>query len=248
MLINVNLDDIDLTKTTIQRTGILAPTTADTKSTENYLKNLYSPIVEVTDTLNLVKSPFFIFKSNTVTNQVEPRFENLIYQLEAEANRKLTEYETILTADFSRKIEDSKIGLGFKPTVRNVCAVIMASAEAFIRLMDEVHTNAWNVKYDPVRQLAILDNPSSAPGTDTVENVKKSQEASNQNQGLSTSQVPVYPWPQFFVETPDDKKGRFQLRYIADPSVVDITKGYLYDKWPEVEFVEEYMRRYYSKI
>ncbi len=35
---------------------------------------------------------------------------------------------------------------------------------------------------------------------------------------------------------------RFQLRYIADPSVVDITKGYLYDKWPEVEFVEEYMR------
>jgi hypothetical protein len=118
----------------------------------------------------------------------------------------------------------------------------MASAEAFIRLMDEVHTNAWNVKYDPVRQLAILDNPSSAPGTDTVENVKKSQEASNQNQGLSTSQVPVYPWPQFFVETPDDKKGRFQLRYIADPSVVDITKGYLYDKWPEVEFVEEYMR------
>jgi len=252
MLINVNLDDIDLTKTTIQQTGILAPTTADTQTTKVYLEKLYTPILEVSlnpvassnqsSSVNLVKTPFFIFKSNTVTNQVEPRFENLIYQLEAEANRKLTDYETILTADFSRKIEDSKIGLGFKPTVRNVCAVIMASAEAFIRLMDEVHTNAWNVKYDPVRQLAILDNPSSAPGTDTVENVKKSQEASNQNQGLSTSQVPVYPWPQFFVETPDDKKGRFQLRYIADPSVVDITKGYLYDKWPEVEFVEEYMR------
>jgi hypothetical protein len=190
----------------------------------------------------LVKTPFFIFKSNTVTSQVEPRFENLIYQLEAEANRKLTDYETKLTADFSRKIEDTKIGIGFRPTVRNVCAVIMASAEAFIRLMDEVHTNAWNVKYDPIRQLSILDNPSSAPGTDTLEKVGKSQEAANQNQGLSTSQIPVYPWPQFFVETPDDKKGRFQLRYIADPSVVDITKGYLYDKWPEVEFVEEYMR------
>jgi hypothetical protein len=243
MLINVNVNDIDLTKTTIQRTGILSPTTADTKSTDIYLKNLYNTGVEVnTNTLNVIKPPFFIFKSNTVTSQVEPRFENLIYQLEAEANRKLTDYETRLTADFSRKIEDSKIGLGFRPTVRNICAVIMASAEAFIRLMDEVHTNAWNVKYDPVRQLSILDNPSSAPGTDTLGNIKKSQESANQNQGLSTSQVPVYPWPQFFVETPDDKKGRFQLRYIADPSVVDITKGYLYDKWPEVEFVEEYMR------
>ena len=245
MLINVNLNDIDLTKTTIQQTGILAPTTADTIITEGYLNNLYKEVVEVSlnsNTLNLVKTPFFIFKSNTVTSQVEPRFENLIYQLEAEANRKLTDYETKLTADFSRKIEDTKIGIGFRPTVRNVCAVIMASAEAFIRLMDEVHTNAWGVKYDPIRQLSILDNPSSAPGTDTLEKVGKSQEAANQNQGLSTSQIPVYPWPQFFVETPDDKKGRFQLRYIADPSVVDITKGYLYDKWPEVEFVEEYMR------
>ncbi len=195
MLINVNVNDIDLTKTTIQRTGILSPTTADTKSTDTYLKNLYNTGVEVnTNTLNVIKPPFFIFKSNTVTSQVEPRFENLIYQLEAEANRKLTDYETRLTADFSRKIEDSKIGLGFRPTVRNICAVIMASAEAFIRLMDEVHTNAWNVKYDPVRQLSILDNPSSAPGTDTLGNIKKSQESANQNQGLSTSQRKKTIW------------------------------------------------------
>ena len=110
-----------------------------------------------------------------------------------EVNRKLTQYETALTADFARKIEDTKIGLGFKPSIRNISAVVMASAEAFIRLLDEVHTNAWNVKYDPVRQLAILDNPSSAPGTDTMGNIPKSQQATNQNQGLSTSQVPVYP-------------------------------------------------------
>jgi hypothetical protein len=118
----------------------------------------------------------------------------------------------------------------------------MASAEGFIRLLDEVHTNAWNVKYDPIRQLAILDNPSSAQGTETEGNVKISQPAQSSNQGLVNGQTPVYPWPQFFVETPEDKKGRFQLKYIADPSVVDLTKGYLYEKWPEVEFVEEYMR------
>ena len=162
--------------------------------------------------------------------------------MEAEANRKLSEYEEKLTADFQRKIEDPTLGIGFKPTVRNVSAVIMASAEAFIRLMDEVHTNAWNVKYDPIRRLAILNNPSSAPGVDTTDNYKTSNESENLNQGLSTGQIPVYPWPQYFEETPEDKKGRFQLKYIGDPSVVDTTKGYLYDKWPEVEFVEEYMR------
>jgi hypothetical protein len=162
--------------------------------------------------------------------------------METQANAKLSEAETLLSADLARKIEDKATGLGFKPTVRNVIAVIMASAEAFIRLMDDVHTNAWNVKYDPIRKAAILDNPSSAPGSDTVQVVNISTSAQQSNQGLSTSQVPVYPWPQFFVETPEDKKGRFQLKYLADPSVVNLTKGYLYDKWPEVEFVEEYMR------
>ncbi len=252
LLVNVTLDDVDLEKTTIEQSGKLAPTTADTKITKTYLEKTLSPSLEVTlnqelvtspeKSVNVVIPPLFIFKSSSVTNSSIPRFENLIYQMEAEANRKLTEYETKLTADFSKKIEDPTLGIGFKPTVRNISAVVMASAEAFIRLMDEVHTNAWNVKYDPVRRLAILDNPSSAPGTDTVDNYKTSQQSQNQNQGLSTGQIPVYPWPQFFVETPDDKKGRFQLKYIADPSVVNITKGYLYDKWPEVEFVEEYMR------
>ena len=253
LLIDVNLDNINLEKTTIEQSGVLLPSDEKIQSIKLYLEKLLTPNIETTlnpellatnpeRAINLVRNPLFVFKNVSTTSDTIPRFETLIYQMEAEANRKLTEYESILTADFSRKIEDSTIGLGFKPTVRNVCAVVMASAEAFIRLLDEVHTNAWNVKYDPIRQLSILDNPSSAPGTDTRDKTVISESASNENQGLSTSKIPVYPWPQFFVETPDDKKGRFQLKYIADPSVVDITKGYLYDKWPEVEFVEEYMR------
>jgi hypothetical protein len=108
--------------------------------------------------------------------------------------------------------------------------------------LDEVHTNAWNVRYDPVRKNAILNNPSSAKGTDTLDDTKISPTAQDSNQGLVNGQIPVYPWPQFFVETPEDKKGRFQLKYIADPSVVNLTKGFSFEKWPEVEFVEEYMK------
>jgi hypothetical protein len=252
LLVNVNLTDIDLDKTTQNQVGRTIISDEDKQITKDYLTNLLSPQLEFTLNqeavtnpergTNLVIQPLFIFKNNSVTNLSLPRFENLIYQMEAEANRKLSEYEEKLTADFQRKIEDPTLGIGFKPTVRNVSAVIMASAEAFIRLMDEVHTNAWNVKYDPIRRLAILNNPSSAPGVDTTDNYKTSNESENLNQGLSTGQIPVYPWPQYFEETPEDKKGRFQLKYIGDPSVVDTTKGYLYDKWPEVEFVEEYMR------
>jgi hypothetical protein len=251
--INVSRDQINDTKTVIEQSNNYTPTETDIIKVKEYLdKKIFGLSKEsivgdnTNQSANFIVKPLLVFKIESITawesKNSNPRFENLIYQVEAEVNRKLTQYETALTADFARKIEDTTIGLGFKPSIRNISAVVMASAEAFIRLLDEVHTNAWNVKYDPVRQLAILDNTSSAPGVDTQGNVKISARAESENQGLSTSKEPVYPWPQYFVETPEDKKGRFQLKYIADPSEVNITKGYLYDKWPEVEFVEEYMR------
>lgn len=170
------------------------------------------------------------------------RFDNSINQLETQANKKLSDFEASISAQLLRKIEDTATGIGFKPTVRNMIAVIMASAEAFIRLMDDVHTNAWNVKYDPIRKKAIMDNPSSAPGSDTKGNLVVDPLSLLNNSNYANSQEPVYPWPQFFVETPEDKKGRFQLKYIADPSVVNLTNGWDFSKWPEVEFVEEYMK------
>ncbi len=229
MVKSIVLTDIDIVKTTTSQTGVISPTTADTKALVTLLSKTFKPTLEK-DTSdirfenilgNVVNPPAYIFNT----------FQDLLSKMETEANKKLSEVETALSADLARKLQDSATGLGFNPTVRNICAVIMASAEGFIRLLDEVHTKAWNVKYDPVRQLAILDNQSSAPGTDTVDKVPISEQAKSQNQGLVNGQIPVYPWPQFFVETPEDKKGRFQLKYIADPTVVDTTKGYLYDKW-----------------
>jgi hypothetical protein len=238
---DVNYGDILLPDTVRSQTGIVQPTTADTLNVVTKLLKQLKPAFEIekNSTLDSFKSIVF---PQFIVFEGDKKFDKNIANMETQANAKLSEVETLLSADLARKIEDKATGLGFKPTVRNVIAVLMASAEAFIRLMDDVHTNAWNVKYDPIRKAAILDNPSSAPGSDTVQVVKISTSAQQSNQGLSTSQIPVYPWPQFFVETPEDKKGRFQLKYLADPSVVNLTKGYLYDKWPEVEFVEEYMR------
>jgi len=237
----VNDSDINWVETVRYQTGTVLPTTEQISTIKTNVKKQSAPSVEVITVLGVAIPKTVVFPKFLIF-EGDKKFDKNVANMETQTNAKLSEVEGILSADLARKIEDRATGLGFKPTVRNIIAVIMASTEAFIRLLDDVHTNAWNVKYDPIRKNAILDNPSSAPGSDTRDKVPISVKAQQSNQGLSTSQIPVYPWPQFFVETPEDKQGRFQLKYIADPSVVNLTKGYLYDKWPEVEFVEEYMK------
>jgi hypothetical protein len=236
--------EIDWVETTRVQTGITNPTEEDVLKTQNLYAYLWKPVIEQSTfdgkkIYNQVSQGWFIFEG-------DGKFDKEISLLETQANKKLSDYESKISAALLRKIEDTATGIGFTPTVRNIIAVIMASTEGFIRLLDDVHTNAWNVKYDPVRKKAILDNPASAPSSETVDQVVRNPaNLANQNQLddiVNNSEIPVYPWPQYFVESPDDKKGRFQLKYLADPSVVDTTQGYLFDKWPEVEFVEEYMK------
>ena len=233
-------NEIHWTATTTSQTGVLKPNADQIKKIEEQYAPLTSPLYESKQvdgktTLVDVRPPFFVFEGKT-------RFDKQITLLETQANKKLSQYEDSITKKLLEKIQSGTGGIGFKPTVRNIMAVLMASAEAFIRLLDDVHTTAWDLKYDDVRKKAILENPSSAPGSDTVENLKMTREAIEQSTGLKYSQIPVYPWPQFFVETPEDKKGRFQLKYVADPSVVELTGAWDFAKWPEVQFVEEYMR------
>ena len=231
-------DDINWTKTVTEQEGIITPTLADETRLKEKYPNLFTPttvqgvnggnggfitaVNKDNTLLQFLNTVLFVFDG-------DGRFNNVIKFMDAEASKKLSEYEQKISEDLAKKLEDPNTGLGFKPTVRNVISVIMASAEGFIRLMDDVHTKAWDVKYDPIRKSAILNNNI---GSDTKNVVPSTTDI---------SQIPVYPWPQFFFETNEDKKGKYQLRYIADPRVVQLTKGYLYDKWPEVEFVEEFI-------
>jgi len=226
--------DINWEETTKNQLGLPSVTKTQVDNVTLDYSNLIKPYFTFDKDGNIVEGRplFFIFEG-------EGRFDKQITSLEAQANKKLSFYESEISAKLLKKIEDRATGIGFKPTVRNITAVVMASAEGFIRMLDDVHTNAWNVKYDPIRKSAILDNTSSAPNTEDQDHLVIAPFSDSQ---LKTAEIPVYPWPQFFVESPEDKKGRFQLKYIGDPSVVDLTKGYLYDKWPEVEFVEEYMK------
>lgn len=233
LVVSDNLPAVDWAKTALVQTG-----SADNKKqVQNSYENFFKITFETTSNGDLV-----LVKKNAFVFEGDGRFNKQVNSMETQANKKLSDYESKISADLANRLQDSAVGLGFKPNVRNIVGVIMASAEAFIRLMEDVHSDAWDVRYHPVRKTAILSNPASVSGSDTKDNYDISIQAIEESQGLKFGQIPVYPWPQFFVESNEEKKGRFQIKYIADPSVVDLTQGYLYDVWPEVEFVEEYLK------
>lgn len=126
----------------------------------------------------------------------------------------------------AEKLKSKDTGIGFEPTIRNVLAVVFASGEAFLRLMDEVHTKAWNQRENDKRKRAVFSSTAS------MDNI--------QSQDGST---PVYPWPQYVVEKPNTDKNSeiYQITYPGDPDHIKSTGGNDYEAWPEVEFVEQFI-------
>jgi hypothetical protein len=139
---------------------------------------------------------------------------------------KLSEREQEIQEELSEKLTEllkSSNGIGFNPTIRNIIAVIMASCEGFLRLMNEVHENAF-----------------------------KERDSNGKKQGvpadIKSQNSPVYPWPQFAVEY-TDKKGnkKIEQQYPGDPKYIKLSNGSDYKVWPEVEFVEEFVKGFIQR-
>ena len=106
--------------------------------------------------------------------------------------------------------------IGFKPTIRNIFAIILAGADTFLRLMDIVHTNAMEEKSNPQRLKISKDSKVS----DTV-----------------------FPWPQYYVvEEEDECTTSSVLKYPGAKDVIESTGADNKKVWPEVNFVEEYTK------
>ena len=138
--------------------------------------------------------------------------------------------EQQLTDSINKLIENKKEGIGFVPTIRNILAVIFANGEAFLRLMDDVHTKAWEQRNNNIRKQIVLNTQTAGASQETFNNG-------------DIENTPIYPWPQYIEETTGtDGHEKYELRYPGDSSVISKTKGYLYDVWPEIEFVEEFIK------
>ncbi len=132
-----------------------------------------------------------------------------------------------LTNQISKSVKDG--GLGFTPTVRNVLAVFFAQGEAFLRLMDEVHTKAWDLRDDIYRKQAIYSNSSTVNSVDIKD--------------IGVLDTPIYPWPQLIIENNlKDNGDKYELVYPGNSSIAAKIRAYSPEIWPEVQFVEEFLK------
>ena len=186
---------------------------------------------------------FKTFRSNfpqnqiTLSNQNGSIEEKIDYFTLDVFNEKYNQYtkkndeirqkiEEDITTRLAEKLKSKDSGIGFEPTIKNVLAVIFASGEAFLRLMDEVHTKAWAQSQNSIRQSAIFSSTAS------MDNIPS-----------PNGTTPVYPWPQYVVQKPETDKNSeiYQITYPGDPNQISVTKANNYDAWPEVEFVEQFI-------
>ena len=150
------------------------------------------------------------------------------------AKQKIIEDD--LTKFYSEKQlkNPSQGGLGFKPSIRNVFAIIFAGADAFYRLMEENHEDAWNVRTDKSRVLSVIGDKNYS--VDALNTISKSSTELNDNNV-------VYPWPLYFtLEKQDNGSDLYTIQYPGDAKYITRTKAYDYKVWPEVGFVEAYIK------
>jgi hypothetical protein len=210
--------DLDLKKTYFQRTGNEYPI-GNQQITSGFE-------VQIGKEIN-GKDLYFYEGKDSFIEKINKIKEDFLKQ------KKTIEDE--LTKDLSNRISGSVAdgGIGFEPTIRNVLAVFFAQGEALLRLMDDVHTKAWNVREDRFRKGAIFNN-STASSVDVKD--------------LPESQTPVYPWPQIINKNDTKKDGeKYELVYPGDDAVATSLNAFNPEIWPEVEFIEEFISGYSTR-
>jgi hypothetical protein len=170
---------------------------------------------------------------NLVNEYTANSFLFKLQKMKKNVDDKSKEVEQALTDELANMIVDSKDGLGFEPTIRNVFAVLFAGLDAFYKMLDDVHTNAWTQRKNPARLNAIL-SPKNNVGVDSLDLVNGSFALNNENT--------VYPWPQYYEkESQQDGSDLYVIKYPGDSNSLSTTKGYNYSIWPEIAFTEEFI-------
>ena len=222
----LNPNDVNLTETYKLQRKNSQPTPEDLTKFQAELTNsklFDNTAITLKNGSKQVISRYFVFEGNN-------SFIDLTDKIGKELKTKREEIEDALTKALAELLENKENGIGFVPTIRNVLAVIFANGEAFLRLMDDVHTKAWEQRDSKIRKGVIFDKQIANASAD------------NKSSGDDKTQ-PVYPWPQVIKETTGENgQEKYELRYPGDNDIISETKGYLYDVWPEIEFVEEFIK------
>jgi hypothetical protein len=155
-----------------------------------------------------------------LTNKISENYQTKKQKVEEELTKELTD-------QIKKSTDDG--GLGFAPTIRNVLAVFFAQGEAFLRLLDEVHTKAWDLRDDETRKLAVFSTSSTVDSVDIKEK--------------GVLDTPIYPWPQVILENNLKEDGeKYELVYPGNSTIAEKINAFSPEIWPEVQFVEEFLK------
>lgn len=133
--------------------------------------------------------------------EIRKNFEEEREKLEKEIQEKMNEI-----------ISNKNNGFGFKPTIRNIFAVILSNAEVLIRLMKDVHKRAFDQAEN--RKLIVGDFSKESDGES------------------------IYPWPELKATV---KNKENTIIYPGDPSYQNVFGSDDPIRWPEVAFIETYI-------
>ena len=227
----VQANDIDFVESYKAQKKSSQPTDLDISNFKSDLikNNIFNSLdITNTDGGKQINYDYFIFEGTG-------KFIDLIDKISKDLKTKREEIQEKLTIALSELLQSKDNGIGFVPTIRNVLAVVFANGEAFLRLMDDVHTKAWEQRDNKIRKNVIFNKQIAGASAD------------NKNSGDDVNQ-PVYPWPQVIKETTGENgQEKYELRYPGDNDIIGETKGFLNDVWPEIEFVEEFLRAFVQR-
>jgi len=164
---------------------------------------------------------------------------NSFLDIIGDALKQLEVKEAQIDEDLAKILADRVVsgdgGLGFTPTIRSIFAILFAGVDTFNRLMEDTHQKSWDVRANPTRLLSVIppDKNFSVDGLNSIQT--SSGELNDQNI--------VYPWPLYFTKE-KQKNGSelYTIQYPGDPKIVNQTKGWNTQIWPEVHFVEEFTK------
>jgi hypothetical protein len=162
-------------------------------------------------------------------------FMNITDQMGKDASKFRTQIEQLITENLAVKFsQKGDKGLGFIPSIRNILAIFYCQGEAFLRLMDEVHKKAWDQRENQFRRAAVFGDASTAPSVDLKTSTQNNE--------------PIYPWPQIIKESKgEDGKEKFETIYPGAQNVAGIYRSYIPEVWPEVEFVEQFIKGFIQR-
>jgi hypothetical protein len=172
-------------------------------------------------TIKNIKSYYDVLTDGFVLVGVDLLLKD-IFEIRKSFEEQRKKLEDEVEQKMNEIIKDPTLGFGFEPTIRNIFAVVLAGADVYIRLMKDTHNKAFDASKSRIKLLEGLSDEQKGKG------------------------VAIYPWPE--VKKPMSSGKQNVIAYPGEAELVNKLKSNNKTLWPEVDFVEEYIKIVTNKL